>query len=391
MEKRLEAQPEAQATELAAINQVTLTPLVRSALNSETIEIATWSYEQLHGGVGAGTAVYRFAGQGSNQGQTVPWSLILKVLQPLADNSNISDWNYYKREVEAYRSGWLADLPGSLTAPRNFDTIEHADGRCWIWLEDVTDEIGSSWPLAHYGVVARHLGQFNGAYLTGQPQPSWSWLSSGWLRSWVASETSAITPLRHSLAQPLVRRWLPDDSSDQLFRLWAERDLFLDSLDQLPQTICHLDAFRRNLFARQTADGADQTVAIDWEDAGRGAIGQEIAPLTVASLFFFEVELVKAQELDGIVFAGYLEGLHDVGWQGDPRQVRLGYTADASMRYRCGMIGRVLTMIQDESRHALMQQAFGSPIEEVLDHFAQVGRFVASLTDETRELLDILE
>jgi hypothetical protein len=37
-----------------------------------------------------------------------------------------------------------------------------------------------------------------------------------------------------------------------------------------------------------------------------------------------------------------------------------------------------------------MQQAFGSPIEEVVDHFAQVGRFVASLTDETRELLDIL-
>jgi hypothetical protein len=50
-------------------------------------------------------------------------------------------------------------------------------------------------------------------------------------------------------------------------------------------------------------------VAIDWEDAGRGALGQELASLTVASLFFFEVELVKAQELDGIVFAGYLEGL----------------------------------------------------------------------------------
>ena len=182
MDEKLETTPETQTAQLAAINQATLTPLVQSALNSETVEVINWDYEQLHAGAGEWTAVYRFAGQGRDQGQTVPWSLILKTLHPQVPGDDPSAWNYYKREADAYQSGWMNDLPGGLAAPRSFGVIEHADGTCWMWLEDVTDEIGSHWPLEHYGVVARHVGQFNGAYLSGRPQPAWPWLSSGWLR-----------------------------------------------------------------------------------------------------------------------------------------------------------------------------------------------------------------
>jgi hypothetical protein len=388
----MDEKPEAQTAQLAEIDRATLTPLVQSALNSETVEVINWEHEQLHAGVGAGTAVYRFSGEGRDQHQTIPWSLILKVLRPEGGSGDTSAWDYYRREADAYQSGWLDDLPGGLTAPRNFDIVEHPDGTCWMWLEDIRDMLGSQWPLEHYGVAARHAGQFNGAYLAGQPLPDWPWLSSGWLRQFVAQAAPALPLLRDSLDQPLVRRALPGDASDRLFRLWEERDLFLDALDRLPQTLCHLDLFRRNLFARKTADGHDQTVAVDWAFAGRSAIGEELVPLVLASLMFYEVGLDKAQALEEIVFEGYLDGLRDAGWRGDSRQVRLGYAAAASLRYRCGgELGRFLAIMLDESLHDIAQSAFGRPIGEVADFWAQVARLFDGTIDEARELIDTLE
>jgi hypothetical protein len=390
MNDKLETTPETQTPQLAAIDQATLTPLVQSALNSETVEVIHWDYEQLHGGVGLGTAIHRFAGLGRDQEQKMPWSLILKTLCPAADNTTASAWNYYKREADAYQSGWLDDLPGGLAAPRSFGVVERPDGTCWMWLEDVTDEIGSHWPLEHYDVVARHLGQFNGAYLVDRPLPSWPWLSSGWLRHYIGQSAAAMPLLRHSLDHPLVRRGWPGDASDRLFRLWEERDLFLDALDRLPHTLCHLDVFRRNLFARKTVDGdAWQTVAVDWAYAGRGAIGEELVPLVQASVAFFEVDLTQAQELEDIVFEGYLEGLHQAGWRGDPRQVRLGYTA-ASLRYQLIDLGRILATMLDESRHGQYQQIFGHSMEEGCEHWVQLRSLCESLTREARELMDVL-
>jgi hypothetical protein len=380
---------ETQAAQLDAIDQATLTPLVQSALGSKTVEVVNWECEQLHGGIGLGTAIYRFSGEGHDRGQKVPWSLILKTLCPAEDNANVSAWNYYKREADAYQSGLLDDLPGGLAAPRCFGVTEHPDGTCWIWLEDVAEEIGSHWPLEHFGVVARHAGQFNGAYLVERSLPSWPWLSSDWLRGYIALSAPAMPLIRNSLDHPLVRHWLPGDASDRLFRLWEERNLYLDALDRLPQTLCHLDLFCRNLFARKTVDGDDQTVVIDWAFAGRGAIGEELVPLVLASVAFNEVDFAQAQALEEIVFEGYLEGLHDAGWRGDPQHVRLGYTA-ASLRLRLGELNRVIDMILDESQYPFAEQVFGRSMEEIEDHWAQADGLVDSLTDEARGLMHIL-
>jgi hypothetical protein len=385
----MDEQLETRAVQLAAIDRATLTPLVQSALNSEAFEVTHCDREQLHGGAGAGNAVYRFSGQGREQERKNSWSLILKTIQPVGGGTQVSAWNYYRREPDAYQSGWLDDLPGGLAAPRCFGVVEHPDDTCWIWLEDVADEVGSHWPLEQYGVVARHVGQFNGAYLVDRPMPSWTWLSSGWWRKYIAESAPAIPLIRDSLDHPLVRRGWPGDASARLFRLWEERNLHLDALDRLPQTLCHLDLFRRNLFARKTVDGDDQTIVIDWSYTGRGAIGQELASLVLAGVAFNEVDFSQAQALEDIVFEGYLEGLHQAGWRGDPRQVRLGYTA-ASLRYRFAELGDAMSLLLDESQHAWAERVFGRPVEEVQDHWAQVGNLVDSLTAEARELMDIL-
>ena len=381
---------ETQAALLTAIDGATLTPLVQGALGSERVEVIDWACEQLHGGAGIGTAIYRLTGQGRDQGQAVPWSLILKMLHPQDPGDDPTCWNYYKREADAYRSGWLASLPGGLAAPRCFDVIEHPDGTCWMWLEDVGDETGSQWPLEQYGLVARHLGQFNGAYLVDPPLPDWPWLSSKWLRQVIENSAPAIPLLRDSLDHALIRRWMSGDGADRYFRLWEERGVYLDALDRLPQTLCHFDIFRRNLFARRTAGGDPQTVAIDWAFAGKGALGEELVPLVLASVMFFEVGLDQAQALEEIAFEGYLEGLRDAGWQGDPRQVRLGYAAAASLRYKFNDAGRWLALVLDEDLHPLILQMWGMPVEQVIDHSAQFASLFHRLADEARDLIEAL-
>jgi hypothetical protein len=102
-----------------------------------------------------------------------------------------------------------------------------------------------------------------------------------------------------------------------------------------------------------------------------------------------EVDLAQARALEDIVFEGYLEGLRDAGWRGNPRQVRLGYTA-GSLRFRMGELDRGIDMILDESQHLAAEQVYGRSMEEIEDHWAQVNQLIDSLIDEARELMGVL-
>jgi hypothetical protein len=378
--------------QLQCIDHATLTPLVRQALGSETVEVIDWQRQQIHGGAQAFSSLYRFSGDARDQGQAIPWSTILKAIRPVPDRDDPSHFGYWKREVLAYQSGLLDDLPGGLAAPRCFGVCEQPGGEFWIWMEDVKDDLGPRWPLKQYGVAARHLGQFNGAYLIGCPIPSDPSLSKGWLRSLLAQPGAAagIDQLRDSLEHPLVRRVYPPDGAEGFFRLWAEREAFLDALDRLPHAFCHLDAFRRNLFARHSSEGGYQTVAVDWAFAGTGAIGEEIVPLVVATLGFLEVEMEKALELDAIVFDGYLEGLRDAGWRGDRQVVRLGFTAGAALRYGVAYAGTDISSLVDEGQHARWEQVYGRPMEQVAELWEGGYSILLGWAEEARGLLDSL-
>jgi hypothetical protein len=175
--------PEAQR--LAAVDRATLTPLVRQALGREQAEVTGWACAPIYGGAGAGGSIYRFSGTARDRREEdLPWSLVLKAIHAIPQRRSPSAFNYWRREPEAYRSGLLYDLPGGMTAPRCYGVVEYADDACWLWLEEVEDRFGA-WPIEQYGVVARHLGQLNGAYLAGRPLPEAPWLSQKWMRSYI--------------------------------------------------------------------------------------------------------------------------------------------------------------------------------------------------------------
>jgi hypothetical protein len=116
---------------------------------------------------------------------------------------------------------------------------------------------------------------------------TWPWPGQGWLRRLVEQEGQrSVTLLKEYQRHALVGQIYTREQIERIFRLWREHAAWLDALDRLPQTLCHNAVFRRNLFARQAADGQPETVAIDWAFVGTGAVGQDLDPLVTGTLEF---------------------------------------------------------------------------------------------------------
>lgn len=379
--------------QIQAINVAVLSPLVRRCLNQDDAKILHWQYRPITGGVELQSSLYRFTGDARVKGETLAWTLVLKIIQsPAEGNGDPLNFRYWRREALAYQSGVLNDLPGGITAPKCFATEEKPDGAFWIWMEDVKDEIGDPWPLQQYGVVARCLGRFNGAYLVGRPLPDRPWVTRHWLRKYLEHAAPAVDRLIHSMDHPLIRRCLPGISTDFIQQVWSERLDILNIIEHLPQTFCHQDAFRRNLFFRYTPDKQPEVVAVDWSYSGIAAVGEELAPLVHASLSFGAVPAEAAFRLEQIVLDGYVDGLREAGWQTDPDMIRFSYAATVYWRYVIGAFaGEMVPWMLEEHYHTAIEQALGKTMEQLADDTAASIGWVQYIYDQASRLKAVLK
>jgi hypothetical protein len=236
--------------------------------------------------------------------------------------------------------------------------------------------------------VAHQLGIFNGSYLTGRTLPTAPWLCTEWLRKWSAFLPPTLhVDLGTVYAHPLAGHLLPADLGERLVRLWEERAGFLAALERLPQTFCHNDLNRHNLFVRPHAAGGNQVVAIDWEDAGTSAVGEALAALVVSSLMWDAAARAKPGEVDVQAFAGYLEGLSAAGWQGDPRLVRFAYATRAALWYALFAGWWPLQLAAGSTSPDHIARAFACTFDEAVARHTQTLGFVLDLADEARALL----
>jgi hypothetical protein len=377
-------------TALPALDQHTLAPVVRRALDGVPVVVLDWraTLLSLHDGDTTRRAVYRVAGTAGDHGSTRPWSVILKEIRrpriPSPARDDPHHWSYWKREALVYRSGLLHDLPGGLAAPRCWGVIDRLDDMLWIWLEDLAD-LTDAWLLPRYGLAARHLGAFNGIFLAGRPLPMYRWLSHDCLQSRSPGEDDLMALDPAVWETPLVRHAFPVPVVDRLHELSRAHDTLLRAVDRLPRTFCHLDAWRENLIACRDPAGEERTVAIDWAFSGDGAVGEEISLLVWVSLLEFKIDPARTAELEQQVLEGYLEGLHEAGWRGDPKAVRLGYLASSLLLW--GIIPEALTFARDTHSHADWEQAYGRPIDEIVAQAAEVTYLLLDRVDEARRLL----
>ena len=311
-----------------------------------------------------------------------PWSLVLKVLGPAAGPHDPAHADYWKRELLLYSSGLLDDLPAGLSAPHYYGCDEPMDGVVWLWLEHVREDRERAWPLERWALAARHLGRFNGTYIVGRSLPSTPWLNGRRLRTLSDRHHSLVAQISKVPGNPAVRRWWPPQVVAAVLRLWEERVAFCDALERLPQTFCHGDAIRRNLLSR-----AGETVAVDWECAGHYSVGEEVGQTLSVASAFYDLEPADLPALDEELFASYLAGLHDVGWRGDPTQVRFAYVAHAALRNVFNAVG---ASVPDDWRRAAALQNYGRTWEELAERRADIRPFLLDRADEARRLMEAL-
>jgi len=366
---------------LASFTAPRVTELARTVTGDDKLEAASWEFEPLAGGFGSavgGTALYRLTIV-SATGQTC--SLVLKILYERRDEAPSSPY-YWKREYEAYRSGLLEDLPAdTFSTPRIYDLNDFGDS-CWIWMEDVED-CKDRWSLADFRNISARLGRFNGAWLTGRAPPGFNWLSRNWHSAIAPGLADSFASLDQLLDTSLARRALPLEAQDEIMSIWRDRRLFQDTLAQLPRTLCHTDAFRRNILHRR-----GDVVLLDWALASVGAIGEELVCLVAVSLYYEGFSADDAEELDKTVFSAYVGGLRQAGWNGDAKLARLGFTCGMVLRGLAG-VKQDLQLLRDQAGHAQLLRAHGmSNLQDIARLYAEVRRFrLLKMAVEARDLL----
>jgi hypothetical protein len=262
-----------------------------------------------------------------------------------------SDAGAMPREAELYRSGALSSLHGGLVAPRCFGVAQLPDGSVGVWLEHVEDAIGPVWPIARFALAAFHLGELaaldsGSAASLARRAPRRNYCA---LAGLIADN---LDRLQRASDHPLVRRAYPPPVRDGLLALWRDRGPVLAALDRAPDTVCHGDAQRRNLFARRDGAGPETTVAVDWANFATAPVGMDVATLVHYGPVYFDADVADVAEVDRRSCDGYLAGLRAGGWRGEPKVVRFAYAMQLALGLGLCEIHPVLRLALDASRHA---------------------------------------
>ena len=381
--------------------------LVSELHGATATAVVVESSEQLWAGAGAGSSLFRVTGTArAGSGVSVDWSLVVKFLTPQyvdpgdavdargfqSTSADPSVWDYWKREWDVYRSPWLGRLPGPFVAARGLGTgeLRSSDSSrliVWLAMEDLGDFDVRPWSLQQFVETARHVGQFNGYFLDGRMMPQDPWLSRQWIAGWAEQATGVIEHLESVDDRSQIAKIYPADVINDLRSVWRRRQDLIRALDDLPQTLCHNDAFPRNVFVRGTGDYR-RSVAIDWAFTGPAALGQDIALMIGSAQAFFESPPPEWDRLEHASLASYVDGLrHSCGWSGSPADIELGYLASYVL-YNLGTLSPVLEVILDPEQHEAVAMIFGRPYEEVIDVCAAVSQFNQRRIKRAWNLLD---
>ena len=352
-----------------------------------------WEERALGGGVTAeiGTTggISRVSGTARSEGGAVEWSAIRKVLvddeRPWVDDLVLPrhdprGFEYWRREAEWYADAALADLGPRLEMPRCLAIDDH-DDRIELWLDEMADVGPATWDMAEYHDASSALGDWAGRWLAEPTLPDRPWFTRSRIPSWLDLGAPGIARLASDERTGLCAAWFDADTLERLLALWARRGELLAVRSQLPVTLCHHDATRRNLGFRGTGDDRS-LVAIDWQFVGRGHLGDEPAAMVTATLQFLDVAMDDAAAFRRSAIDGYTDGLASVGWDGDPRLVELGFDTSAALLMALGGAGMWFAgfasgLMTDEIAETIV----GRPADEIGAAWARLWSDLLDLGD----------
>jgi hypothetical protein len=294
---------------------------------------------------------------------------------------------YWKREALVFQSRILNTWDGGLVPVKCYGVTEPTADSAWLWLEDVQETADSQWHLERHILAAQHFGEFNGAYVSADAMTGFPWLSRNFIKYYLSTfSLFGVSDMLRDASlweHPSAKKVLPVSVAERILRLLANADAQLNQLASYPQTLSHQDSDRRNLFARRSATGQEQTVVIDWGFMGLAAVGEDLGNQVLGNLFFLEVEGSAAHHYQEAAFEAYLAGLRQAGWQGSLPGVRLAYAAQA-LTYIVWIPLILAPFVKEDRVHPLIDksaQQRGYSAEETLARWGEAIYFLLDVAD----------
>jgi hypothetical protein len=237
-------------------------------------------------------------------------------------------WNYWKRELRAYETGFAATVYGDagIGVPEVLGTVERVDGGVELWLEAIDGIAGFDWPVPRLGRFAYELGVGQARWVGRTPEHAW--LSHRWLSQYLRDGPGRSVRFPAGAWDSAPARVWPTPVRTGLRRLWAERDRALAAAESFERTVCHLDVWPSNLI-----DANGRSVLLDWSFAGVGAVGEDVANLVVDSFTDGLMDMALLPQIAHSCVESYIDGLRDGGWTGQEDQVRRAVAACGAAKY----------------------------------------------------------
>lgn len=297
-------------------------------LFGQPISEANYQTTQLQGGtLGDVQLVEGLAISAAQQGQ--PYRIVWKKQKRWERPGDPGSW---RREYDLYHSELGAAFSEALRWPKCYHA-QQSDNEIQLWIEYIDGESGCDLEIVMLEQAARELGRFQGrVYAQSERLSQIACLGDSdflarehqqWHRQLYSYENLVAEdcPIPEFLKQMLRDNQiqliagksfeysrlrsssceLPEHLKAMLIEIDERRAALFEQLKSLPVVLCHRDFWVENIFF---SDG--QIRLIDWDTAGWGYLGEDLASLIVDDV---DAELVE--EYAHRLFPAYLEGISE--------------------------------------------------------------------------------
>jgi hypothetical protein len=302
------------------------------------------------------SGIFRLHGLVKLDNELKPWCVILKIIKPdTAEKDNAEHHNYWRREALVFESGILKEFPDSVYAAEHYWVEEQQDGTVWLWMEYVEGEYANT--VEQFAYIARQLGRFNGAYLTGlRPLPDQEWICRAWLKSW----TTASRMYAPNMEDYASRVSTEEDRHTWTWYQEILRNLedAIDSLQRLPRVLAHQDLSQMNMLLVQQEANGNRLVLIDWQFMSLSGIGEDLGKLYGVNLSLGIIPPDQYIRFQTSVYDAYLEGLREAGWRGNAQLARYGFCLSMALRsvWEVPQYFSVMAQLENEPRNTKLQE-----------------------------------
>lgn len=272
-------------------------PVLRAigALLGTPVTHADCQAAPLHGGTLGDVQLLRGEAV-AEDGRRLPFRLVQKTQKRWERPGDPASW---RREYDLFPSALTAAFTPSFRAPRVLHAeIGETENR--LWMEYVEGRSGARLTPDDLSRAALELGRFQGRCAKQEEAlRGIACLSdSGYPRREYAQWTPDTVEYRWLRSADCT---LPHSLQTLLIDTQARADAIYKKLDSLPQVLCHRDYWTENIFA---TDGG--IVVIDWDCAGWGCAGEDIA-----SLIADETEASQIPVYYRMLLPAYYQGLQE--------------------------------------------------------------------------------